>query len=1208
MIHPTLQQLSLLGYQAGDRVYARLLLPKNIPLDVALRKRMAFEPKPGEIARLPIDGYLTLIDGSFSFTRIYGDGREKHYPDGLSYLSSQNRKGYGIYNVVNPGGRYDEQVTSGRVLFYECDDCSKDEQWARLRRLETILGKPASDVTDTAKSLHCYFTLEAPLAPGEWTRMQQRLIQCQDSDPSIWNPSRLMRLPGFLHWKWDKEASELVSTPVTIAQATDSVFTLAQFDLVLPEWDSERWGKKSHQGGDRIPTNAGDDQWDIRNFAHHLEGFNPNGRKRGWATCKCPAHNGESDNSLHINLETGAFKCHAECSDKAVYHAALAVAKAAGHQFPEGKRCGKGRQHPIPLPTYELTYPIAVLLNSQYLGDVAIPRDQKLIGLKGRKGCGKTWLLERMVENALAKGQQVLVLTHRRQLGHQLANRFGLAYKDELSLQSSEGDRELGLVICFDSAHPDSEARFNWADWTNALIIIDESESGCWHVLDASTCSEKKQKGKGGRGAILQQIQGLMKGALSPHSSGQIVLADADLSNLSIDFVLKMAEQPHLKPYIVCNEWREGKGWTVLSYPQVEALVLAMEEAIATGGRQLIETCAQKTDSKWSSQNIERHLKDLFPCASILRIDSDTVADPEHPAYGCVDHINATLAQYEIVICTPVLESGVSIELFGYFQNVWTIAPGVIPENSVRQFMARLRDNDVPRHLYAAERGCNFAFVASGEHGPKALLETTHKVGSVNLNLIKDASFSIDVDGNVSSNPAALETWGKMGARINQGMHQYQAAIHAGLEMEGHSVSQVEMLSKADAKVISQKMAEVRNASHQAYCEAVPKQPIPANKEEYEAINLKRSKTAAERLSCRHWELNQKYLVDITADLVKRDSEGAHSFFKNHYYLTDGAQHLKNRDRERFQAIAVDGVAWVPDINKHCLSGKMEALERIGFKDLLHRVMAGDELTDLDLDVQLFFQRVLGNANLKGDDRPLPKLSPSDEEKRRQGIRQSIKQLTRVEVQPTAIATVQEYFSQILGFRLMRTGQRTVYLISKDGGPVFDDKGKPMKQRIWIYRYPTAELIQKAGEDAPYWHPFDGRQQVMDAWLARDKAKQEGVQHELQVQPAPAPVLVGVSTAIALAPVEALPAIEESSVSAPVLHTKSHIDLSKAFDVQCVQPCAVSIEVGTRGEPDWAGLPPDEVEMYRAAWLQCDTDHRRLALLDVLNSLREVAS
>ena len=116
-------------------------------------------------------------------------------------------------------------------------------------------------------------------------------------------------------------------------------------------------------------------------------------------------------------------------------------------------------------------------------------------------------------------------------------------------------------MVCFDSAHPESEARFNCQEWSNALVLIDECESGFWHLLDASTCIEKRR-------IILHQVQDLIKGALSSHTAGRVIVADADLSDLSLNFVLKLAGQEHLKPYIICNEWSDGQNWQVFSYPK----------------------------------------------------------------------------------------------------------------------------------------------------------------------------------------------------------------------------------------------------------------------------------------------------------------------------------------------------------------------------------------------------------------------------------------------------------------------------------------------------------------------------------------------------------------------------------------------------------------------------------------------------------------
>lgn len=59
-----------------------------------------------------------------------------------------------------------------------------------------------------------------------------------------------------------------------------------------------------------------------------------------------------------------------------------------------------------------------------------------------------------------------------------------------------------------------------------------------------------------------------------------------------------------------------------------------------------------------------------FPHLRILRIDSESVADPSHTAFGCIAHLNEILTQYDLVIASPSLETGVSINIRGHFDGV----------------------------------------------------------------------------------------------------------------------------------------------------------------------------------------------------------------------------------------------------------------------------------------------------------------------------------------------------------------------------------------------------------------------------------------------------------------------------------------------------------------------------------------------------------
>jgi hypothetical protein len=203
----------------------------------------------------------------------------------------------------------------------------------------------------------------------------------------------------------------------------------------------------------------------------------------------------------------------------------------------------------------------------------------------------------------------------------------------------------------------------------------------------------------------------------------------------------------------------------------------------------------------------------------------------------------------------------------------------------------RLRDLNVPRHVYVAERGINTCFIGSGETDAKALLETEHRAARANLRAIVDVSMAIDVDGSISYNAAAQEGWGKFGARVNAGLSRYRDAVLAGLEEEGHIVRESPLLLSEDAaKEISEWMADVRDGEHDLDCEARATAKPIESEEEYEALKNQKVKTEAQRQSQARYELERRYGVEATPELVRRDDDNWYSSVRMHYFLTIGRE------------------------------------------------------------------------------------------------------------------------------------------------------------------------------------------------------------------------------------------------------------------------------------------------------------------------------
>jgi hypothetical protein len=155
------QHLSLLGYQPGDTVHLRFIPGKGYELE--------------------------------TFNRNYPI---KAIPWG--YLHQLQSKGYGIYLAVN-GGHCDKDVSHGRALFIEWDNLPKSGQWERLREMEAAGFPSPTFVVETRRSLHCYWALSEPLPVETWKALQAELLRLTESDPTISNPSRVMRLAGSWH-------------------------------------------------------------------------------------------------------------------------------------------------------------------------------------------------------------------------------------------------------------------------------------------------------------------------------------------------------------------------------------------------------------------------------------------------------------------------------------------------------------------------------------------------------------------------------------------------------------------------------------------------------------------------------------------------------------------------------------------------------------------------------------------------------------------------------------------------------------------------------------------------------------------------------------------------------------------------------------------------------------------------------------------------
>jgi hypothetical protein len=615
----------------------------------------------------------------------------------------------------------------------------------------------------------------------------------------------------------------------------------------------------------------------------------------------------------------------------------------------------------------ELTYPVNQLVDSRYLHNINFP-SSGIVGIKSAKGTGKTTALIPVVALAQSMNRPVLLLTHRIQLGRFLCERIGVNWINQ-QLPQQPSDR---LGLCLDSIW-----KLNPADWEGGIIILDEVEQSLWHLLHSSTCKKKRL-------AILNTFQHLIARVIE--TDGLIIAQDADLSDISIDYLKQLASN-EIEPWIAINQWQAKQGWDVYFYdrPNPTALIHQLELDLRAGHK-----CYVTTDSRsgrYGSETIDRYIKQTLKqledsYTKTLVVCSHTTNTIGHPAVDFVSAINTQASAYDAVFVTPTLGTGVSIDI-KHFDRVYGIFQGVIPDAEVRQALARVRAN-VPRHLWCAKRG--MGTIGSGSNNYRSLADWYQENYKENYALMSPL-MHIDVDLPVVFDPIHLRTWARFAARINASITLYRDAVKAGLMGEGHqihpinedrdrqSLQELRTALMNAAKTAPEKSLEIlrqiakihqgktqrdrqynligtqtKNIQQQVKIQAaraIAAAPDLGHRD-YQYLTNKRFLTDLERSQVEKYTLQQRYGITVTPELKLKDDRGYYGQLLTHFYLLNHQQYLPqsiylvwNRDLE-----ASPERVFLPDANHHIL--KIQGLLALGIIDFLDpdRQL---QLTDLDL-------------------------------------------------------------------------------------------------------------------------------------------------------------------------------------------------------------------------------------------------------------------
>lgn len=486
-----------------------------------------------------------------------------------------------------------------------------------------------------------------------------------------------------------------------------------------------------------------------------------------------------------------------------------------------------------------------------------------IVAIASPKGTGKTKCLARWLE---VRGTTALV-GHRVALMRNLCDRVGAAYRGDLDRFALDGHPpdaitgaaySLRVGLCVDSLLALDPERFR-----GCTLVLDEVVQVLRHLLLSATCRDR-------RSAILARFQTLIRGA------ALVLVADADLDDSSLHYLQQLRSEPDDEAQVILvrnGGTPLGYGGEFLMAPHDQAAIARLLTAAAAGEKLFVAT-----DSKRHSQKLNRLLEQLEQLqVPVLLINADTSNGPVEQQFARSPDAVLAALQPQVVIATPSLATGVSIES-AYFDRVFGLFYGVsITDGDMAQALGRVRQ-PVPRIVWCRERGqggCDRPWGNSVEQIRATLKRRTDVTAALlqqQLMAVGIGDLGDRVDWEKSPH---VQLWAETMAARRFALDHLRTALWVRLRYEGNHLEAVDCSHDQNPQVrdlIRQARATLKGAEATAIATA----PLPTVldlRDWAEAGSL----TQAQRWAIAKYDLVMFYGVEpeaITAEFVLADRQG----------------------------------------------------------------------------------------------------------------------------------------------------------------------------------------------------------------------------------------------------------------------------------------------------------------------------------------------
>lgn len=503
-----------------------------------------------------------------------------------------------------------------------------------------------------------------------------------------------------------------------------------------------------------------------------------------------------------------------------------------------------------------LTMPAALRIQQADLANLEIAHlpQSGLIAIAAAKGTGKTKLTAAIIRIS----ESVLSAGHRIALMRNLCERLGLRYRGDLDRARGRfidgSGYALRIGFCVDALLAINPEQFKECD-----LILDEVVQVLRHLLTSSTCNKD-----GMRPLLLARFTALVR------SARRVIVADADLDNATLHYLQQLRGEEDSSVFLIRNDYQPpGYAVRYMESPDSSSVIASLLADVGNlaSGKVLFVA----TDSLKKSQHIAQLIRQQHPGKRVLVLNSYTSNGSVEQAF--IKTPDAELQHYDVVIASPTLGTGASIEAQGVIACVYGIfSGGSSTDADMAQALGRVRE-PVERIVWCAKRGSNLSKVSRSTSILELKSQLQQKT-SIAASLVKlslsDAAISA-IDAYDWKGDAHLNLWCHFAAEQNRSMLNLRAALLVRLRQEGHSV-QVESAAPDAAMKLRLKETSAELKQFEAEAKANADELTHA---EVKRLEAKESATPAEQQAIANFHLRDFYCLDsLTVDDVENDKDG----------------------------------------------------------------------------------------------------------------------------------------------------------------------------------------------------------------------------------------------------------------------------------------------------------------------------------------------